>query len=83
MEAARRNGRTGGKIMSSTSRAIDDRLILRLASQVERLLDRVAELENRERIHAQTIARHAEALDAIGKALSEDAEEIEERTTIQ
>jgi hypothetical protein len=68
--------------MSNTR--VDGRLLVRVAAQVEELLARVTELENRERIHAQTIARHAEALDAIGKALSDDhGDESEEGAMLQ
>jgi hypothetical protein len=62
----------------------DGLLLLKLASQVEDLRARVTELENRQRITGQTIARHAEAIEAIGKALNEnDGEEIKERTMMQ
>ena len=68
--------------MSSTR--VDGRLLIRIAAEVEQLRDRVTELENREHIHAQTIARHAEALEAVRLALSEDNDgEIEEGTMIQ
>jgi hypothetical protein len=63
--------------------SIDGRLLLKVAAQLENLRDRVTELENRERVAAQAIARHAEALEAIRIALSEDGEEIDERTMIQ
>jgi hypothetical protein len=45
---------------------------------VEELQLRVTELENGQRINAQTTARHAEALDAIGKALNDDHDEENE-----
>jgi hypothetical protein len=80
MEAARRNGRNGGKIMSSTR--VDGRLLVRVAAQVEELQARVTELENRERTRAQTVERHSEQIEAIAKALDDDGE-IEQAATLQ
>jgi hypothetical protein len=56
------------------TRAIDARLILRLAAQVEDLLARVTELENSQRTDSATIARHAQALEVIRQVLSDDGE---------
>jgi hypothetical protein len=61
-----------------SARSIDARLLVRVAAQVEELQLRVTELENGQRINAQTTARHAEALDAIGKALNDDHDEENE-----
>jgi hypothetical protein len=66
------------------TRAIDGRLLLKVAAQLENLRDRVAELEGAQRAHAQTVARHGEQLDAIDKALSDDdTEENEEGAMLQ
>lgn len=55
--------------------SIDGRLLLKLAAQVEELQARVTELEGAQRIHALTIARHAEAIEAIVAALNADEDE--------
>ena len=65
-----------------SARPIDGRLLLKVASQLENLQARVAELENGQRIHAQTIARHAEALEIIRQTLN-DENENEEAATLQ
>jgi hypothetical protein len=64
------------------TRAIDSRLLLKLAADVERLLDRVTELENSRRTDSAAIARHAEALELIRLALNDDGES-EEAATLQ
>jgi hypothetical protein len=63
------------------TRAIDGRLLLKLAAQVEELQARVTELEGAQRINALTIARHAEAIETIAEALN--AEDDEEGAMIQ
>jgi hypothetical protein len=66
-----------------SSTRVDGRLLLKVAADVTRLLDRVTELENSRRTDSAAIARHSEQIEALAKALSEGDEEIEERTMIQ
>ena len=68
------------------TRAIDARLILRLAAQVEDLLARVTDLENSQRTNTATIAKHAQALEVIRGVLNgdaSDADDIEEGARLQ
>ena len=64
------------------TRAIDGRLLIKLAAQVEDLQARVTELENAQRTDSAAIHRHGEALEVIRGVLNGD-DEIKEGTMIQ
>jgi hypothetical protein len=55
----------------------DGLVLLRLASQVEDLRTRVAQLEDAQRTNTATIHRHGEALEVIRGVLNGDGEDAE------